>query len=288
MAGVQRNDINESPLWDLVQDGWVEWVQGIKSAMIREEDFLLYLVWALENIKGQGSRDDKRFRLTVYDALRNKLIDNESDWNVEDTNYVTNLVCACCLSCYGLTLIGSSENRDIYEDLVGSMGEYLNEVRTLKAKIDTVNIPELKDWVVAFMKNDLFYTKDNEIEWKNSKKKRSLKKVKQEEAEEETIISRRKKDPNAPMHLADDFDKADLFRVILGLYHVGAFESPKKRQLSQKAVFDAFGKMLGEDFGNYNNFLTDERYSELDIFREIQNAFSEYMKVKEKKRSSRK
>ena len=45
MAGERENRILESPLYGFVKRGWLKWSQKIVSLQVRDEDFLLYLVW---------------------------------------------------------------------------------------------------------------------------------------------------------------------------------------------------------------------------------------------------
>ena len=52
MAGERENRILESPLYEFVRMRWIEWEQRILSMQVDDSEFLLYLVWALDSIKG--------------------------------------------------------------------------------------------------------------------------------------------------------------------------------------------------------------------------------------------
>ena len=51
--------------------------------------------------------------------------------------------------------------------------------------------------------------------------------------------------------------KIDLFRVILALQKTGFFVDINGNQATQKAVFEAFGTMLGENFSKFQNHLSE-------------------------------
>lgn len=74
---------------------------------------------------------------------------------------------------------------------------------------------------------------------------------------------------------SDKFSKIDLFRVITALYQCGAFKSSDGKKLTKKRVFKAFEKMLGDDFGNYENDLSagSNKKGEVTIFKELEAAF---------------
>lgn len=65
--------------------------------------------------------------------------------------------------------------------------------------------------------------------------------------------------------------------MILALYRLGFFESANGQDLDQETVFEAFGRMLGEDFSGYSNNLSrGSDTPEVDIFRRLEAAFYEY------------
>ena len=118
MAGERENRILESPLYGFVKRGWLKWSQKIVSLQVRDEDFLLYLVWALDSVKQQDEDVNVQFRDVVFSSLRDKFILSKFTSNGEDLAYLTNLVCAATLACLGLGLKDSSENLRIFTDLV--------------------------------------------------------------------------------------------------------------------------------------------------------------------------
>ncbi len=278
MASVQKNDIGESPLQDFARDCWLGCVSEIKTDSLGQEDFLLFIAWGLDTIKRESEKDDKRYRTIVYDALRNWLRDEGEELESETINLLTNLICACCLSCFGLALTDSMGNRDVYEDLMASMVEQRDEVRKIKARITSEIAPELKEWVLAYLDSDVLYTKRDSIEWVGAKKKRTAKKDEVKEDEPEEGKKARKRNPNAPIHLSDDFAKMDMLRVVAALYKIGAFVSPDGKRLTQKKVFETFGEMVGEDFSGYSrNFVsTDYNSGEVKIFERLEAAFKKF------------
>lgn len=166
MAGERENRILESPLWPFVRTRWIEWEQKILSMQVDDSEFLLYLVWALDTIKEQDKRVLLNFRRCVYGAIRKKSIERNFTAPKEDIDYVSNLVCACSLFCYGLTLTESDDNRRVYSELVGGMGDGWPSIRKIKNSIEIDgNTQVLKDWMVAYLKDDVYFTLSDVIEW---------------------------------------------------------------------------------------------------------------------------
>ena len=166
MAGERENRILESPLWPLVRTRWIDWEQKILSMQVDDAELLLYLVWALDTIKAQDERTLRNFRGSVYGAIRKRSIERNFAAPKEDINYVSNLVCACCLFCFGLTLTESDDNRRVYSELVGGMVACWPAIRGIKNSIEIDgNTQVLKDWMVAYMKNDEYFTLSDVIEW---------------------------------------------------------------------------------------------------------------------------
>lgn len=74
---------------------------------------------------------------------------------------------------------------------------------------------------------------------------------------------------------SNNLTKIDLYRVITALYQYGAFKASDGKKLTKKRVFKAFEKMLGDDFGNYENDLSagSNKKGEVTIFKELEAAF---------------
>jgi len=262
MGEERKNSLLDSPLYDFVKRGWVKWSQKIISVQATDEDFLLFLVWALDSIKAQEDGINKKFRDHIFANLRINFIKKQFRSEKEDVEFLTNLVCAASLACFGLTLTDNLRNRDVYSEIVTGFGESWSEIQKLKygVEMDTKS-PELRAWLVDYMASDQFYTYENTIEWDN-------------EDMAAQIIRRNK-----------DFDKVDLFRVIMALYEIGAFE-PAEGQLSKKKVFQAFGEMLGENFNDFSNHLSagSVAYKEsIDIFQRLEAGLEKYESSKDKK-----
>lgn len=77
-------------------------------------------------------------------------------------------------------------------------------------------------------------------------------------------------------------NKINLFRVILALQKLGFFTDETGYAATQKAVFHAFGTMLGENFDGYQKNLSEAAKHNNDsnvstaIFDELSAAFAEY------------
>ena len=261
MAGERKNKLLESPLYAFVAKGWVKWSQKIVSLQAGEEDFLLYLVWALDTIKEQEDGINASFYDTVFNALRNSFRASQFNTNKDDLEYLTNLVCAAALACFGLTLTDSLENQKIYSELVSGFGEHWKDINALKtgADMDT-SAPELKEWAVAYVASEHFSTYNDVIDWNNDDMAEVL------------------------IHRASSFEKIDLYRVIMALYEIGAFESVEGK-LTKTKVFKAFGDMLGDDFSDFQNNLSagSTHKNDIDIFKRLEEGLEKYETEKDKK-----
>jgi hypothetical protein len=86
------------------------------------------------------------------------------------------------------------------------------------------------------------------------------------------------------IRLASGFEKVELFRVIIALYKLGAFETVNGRKPSQISVFKAFGKMLGDNYDDYSNHLSSFIMSDVpEIFEDLGKAFVAYTEKKREK-----
>lgn len=262
MAEGRNNEVLESPLFDFVKRGWLKWSQSIISVQATEEDFLLYLVWALDTIKAQDDGINSKFRDHIYANLRVSFIKRQFRSEKEDLDFLTNLVCAASLACFGLTLTDSIGNKDIYSELVAGIGDNWPEIQKLKYSVEMdTKSPELKAWLVDYMASDRFYTYENTIEWDN-------------EDMAEQLIRKSKK-----------ISKVDLYRVIVALYEINAFESVDGSALTKEMVFKAFGDMLGADFHDFNNDLSSgsRKKNEVDIFQRLEAGLEQYESNKDYK-----
>jgi len=261
MAEERKNKLLESPLYAFVTKGWVKWSQMIVTLQAGEEDFLLYLVWALDTIKEQEDGINAGLRDRVYTGLRDHFIIRHFTSNKPDLDYLTNLVCAAALACFGLTLADSRENQKTYSELVSGFGEHWKDINDLKsgADIDT-SAPELKEWVVAYMASEHFSTYNDVIDWNNDDMTEVL------------------------IHRASSFDKVDLYRVIMALYEIGAFESVEGK-LTKTKVFKAFGDMLGDDFSDFQNNLSagSTHKNDIDIFKRLEEGLEQFETKKDEK-----
>ena len=261
MAEERKNKLLESPLYAFVTKGWVKWSQKIVTLQAGEEDFLLYLVWALDTIKEQVDGINAGLRDRVYTGLRDHFIIRHFTSNKPDLDYLTNLVCAAALACFGLTLADSQENQKTYSELVSGFGEHWKDINDLKsgAVMDT-SAPELKEWAVAYMASEHFSTYNDVIDWNNDDMAEIL------------------------IHRAKSFEKIDLYRVIMALIEIGAFESVEGN-LTKKKVFKAFADMLGDNFDDFQNNLSagSKNKNAIDIFDRLKSGFEQYEAGKDEK-----
>ena len=261
MAKEGKNKLLESPLYAFVAKGWVRWSQEIVSVQAGAEDFMLYLVWALDSIKEQSDGINSGLWGQVYNGLRNRFIESQFRSEKADLEYLTNLVCATALACFGLALTDSPDNQKIYSELVAGFGEHWRDINDLKSssEMDTSD-PELKEWVVAYMASEHFSTYNDVIDWNNDDMAEVL------------------------IHRASSFDKVDLYRVIMALYEIGAFESVEGK-LTKTKVFKAFGDMLGDDFSDFQNNLSagSTHKNDIDIFKRLEEGLEKFETEKDKK-----
>ena len=163
-----RSDLTSSPLYTFVQQGWLEWGQGIVSVQVREEDFLLYVLWGLDLIKQEGMDVCKNFRSKLYMGLRTHFLDSGYTPHQDDLEYLSNLACACCLYCYGLILTHVHDATDVYSNLVNGFGKHWSGVKVQWDKIrQDVDTQELKKWILEYMKSEEYYTSGEKIAWLN-------------------------------------------------------------------------------------------------------------------------
>lgn len=99
--------------------------------------------------------------------------------------------------------------------------------------------------------------------------------------------------PKQPAHNSDECqpiylnaqrgNKADLFRVILGLYLMGFFKTAEGGNPDKQDVFAAFGQMLHEDFHKFEKNLNamknldNDSTANSDIFDDLKSAVEDYM-----------
>lgn len=98
----------------LVERNWPRWEQGIGAVQVQEEDFVLYLMWGIDLVKEQDGDVNERFRDMVFSALRKKFIKSSFTSNGQDLGYLSDLVCAGVMYCYGLVLTETSEKSPIF------------------------------------------------------------------------------------------------------------------------------------------------------------------------------
>jgi len=263
MGAERRNELFDSPLHKFVKNGWARWSQEIGALQVIEDDFLLYLAWALETIKQQDGEDiNTHFRDNLYSSLRDSFIASKFTSNKDDLNYLTNLVCAASLSVLGLVLTNSTDNQKIYSELVNGFGKNWDAIRMLKSNSDMdTHVDGLNEFALSYMNDSRFFTYSDTIEWNDNDMAERL------------------------IRLSKNFDKVDLYRVIIALYEINAFESADESKLSKKKVFQAFGDMLGEDFKDFNNNLSSAstNKTDADIFQRLEKGLGKYEQEKDDK-----
>ncbi|MBR5924142.1 MAG: hypothetical protein IKZ60_01665 [Bacteroidales bacterium] len=262
MAEEGKNKLLDSPLYAFVEKGWVNWSQEIVSVQAGAEDFMLYLVWALDSIKEQSDGINSGLWGQVYNGLRNRFIESQFRSEKADIDYLTNLVCAAAMACFGLALTGSPDNQEIYSELVNGFEDHWKDVNKLKHSLEIDSCgQDLKAWVTDYLAGDFFYTYNDVIDWNN-----------------DYMAAR-------VIRMSKDIEKVDMLRVIMALYELGAFEAVSGK-LTKAKVFKAFGDMLGENFDNFNNNLAAgsvTRPESIDIFERLQTSFEKYESSKDNK-----
>lgn len=262
MGEERRNELLDSPLYDFVKRGWGKWSREIVSVQVTDEDFLLYLVWALDTIKEQEDGVNVDLWTLVHSKLRARFIKSQFNSNKDDLDFMANLVCAAAMTCFGLTLTGSIDNQEIYSELVSGFGEDWAKIKQLKdTKEMNISDPNLKEWAVEYLQNDLFYTYNDEIDWN----------------EDYMAVN---------IRLKEGFDKVDFFRIIMALYEMNAFVTTDGTKLTKIKVFKAFGEILGDaSFKTFNNNLSSgsTNKGDITIFQDLAEGFEKYEAEKDKK-----
>lgn len=159
-----RNNILESPLFEFIEEGWIEWVTALKTSCVDENDILLYVVWGFDTLKENEKNAREKFWNLVYTSIHRHLKDkNVGD---EDYRYLTNLVCACALHCIGLVLAGNYDMQDLYCEVNRGLGENISNVNCLRNRmvVDAGSV-QLKEWVREYMESDTFLTTSKAMAW---------------------------------------------------------------------------------------------------------------------------
>lgn len=97
---------------------------------------MLYLLWSLDQIKEKREVIAQKLRALVFKGVRDRFIESQFQSNQADIEYVSNLVCACSLYCFGLVLTGSFENQDLYVGLLAGLGDHKDTVMGIHDKIE--------------------------------------------------------------------------------------------------------------------------------------------------------
>ena len=235
----------------LVERNWPRWEQGIGAVQVQEEDFVLYLMWGIDLVKEQDGDVNERFRDMVFSALRKKFIKSSFTSNGQDLGYLSDLVCAGVMYCYGLVLTESLGYLQVYDELLKGFSEDWKKIQEIKGRI-VADDGLIKEWMIEYMKNERFFTAKDEVEWAA-------------EGGSEPLIRRNK------------LSKIDLFRLAIALHEYGAFKSVDGDDLPQYKVVEAFGRMLGEDFSDYTNNVAGATSTDNpEIFEKLQKAFKRY------------
>lgn len=251
MEGGREHRVLGSPLAVFARNGWRRWSQEIVGLQVNCDEFILCLVWTLDMLKEQDEGTNAMFRDRVYDGLREHFIAKQFKSSREDLNYLTNLVCACSLACLGLALKDERDNQEVYCELVAGFGGHWEEIRKLKHCADMdVGVDGLQGWMKDYWRCEGFFTFRDRVEWDI-------------------------KNEDKMLHRTDKISKVDLFRVIMALEKIGAFESPDGEPADVKEVFQAFGDMLDDDYSGYARDLNSgsNRKTEVTIFKKLEKAF---------------
>lgn len=166
MADGKADNPTETPLFLFIQQEWPEIEQEIKTVQVQEEDFLLYVLWALDSVKEGETNFVSQMWTKTYSALRKHFIARSFTSPENDLEYLTNSICAFTLYCIGILIAGDSKNIALYGEIVHNLEKHWPAVRNIKYKISahpaTIG---LKEWLYAYMNSDVFYTVSDKIDW---------------------------------------------------------------------------------------------------------------------------
>lgn len=166
MADGKADNPTETPLFLFIQQEWPEIEQEIKTVQVQEEDFLLYVLWALDSVKEGETNFVSQMWTKTYSALRKHLIARSFTSPENDLEYLTNSICAFTLYCIGILIAGDSENIALYGEIIHNLEKHWPAVRNIKHKISAHPATSgIKEWLCAYMNNDVFYTVSDKIDW---------------------------------------------------------------------------------------------------------------------------
>ena len=167
MEDVRNNcGILESPIYEFVESVWIDWVNAVPKVKVDDEDLLLYLMWALDSVKEQGTEINEKFWLLTYNAIHRDLSGRDGELNETAIKFLTNLTCACVLYCLGLKLAGESDNQEVFMNFVTVLGDHWPDVKKIKRKIMERPVSEdLMRWVSEYRESSRFYTLRKLVAW---------------------------------------------------------------------------------------------------------------------------
>lgn len=165
-----RDKALSSPLFQLVDKTWRDFDEEFTAPIsLKEEDIARYVLWCIENIKGDEedpAESSRGLRRSIVTLLR----DNRCPTEVIES--LSNIICAYVLVCLDSAFM-YSYRQDIYT--LCSVAEnsikknYKQEVSERKEKIKQGLLQsrltsELGEWCAEHLLNDVFLT-DEEAEW---------------------------------------------------------------------------------------------------------------------------
>lgn len=166
MADGKADNPIVTPLFRFIQQEWPEIEQKIKTVQVQEEDFLLYVLWTLDSVKEREKDFASQMWSLTYSALRKHFIIKKYTSPGNDLEYLTNNICAFTLYSIGLLITEDNRNIAIYGEIAHNLEEHWPEVRAIKHKISAhPATPGIKEWLYAYMNNDIFYTVSDKIDW---------------------------------------------------------------------------------------------------------------------------
>ncbi len=171
MSDSTRHTIQSTPFFDFLSAEWVSLSANVDSIEVEESDFVLYVLWVIDNLRDSCSCPGllKDPWAVVRKAIREHLRGQGYTNGKEDINYFTNAVCAYTLYCWGFVLTDaandSQNNQKSFMTFEHNLGEHWNDVKGFLNSIQRESPIGLRNWMISYVNDEFFYTVSGEVGW---------------------------------------------------------------------------------------------------------------------------
>lgn len=298
----RSNILCDSPLYDFISAEWPNCEDLLGTATTVEEDhILLFLLWTLDSIKssapGDAFLEDPWTK--VRHVLRKRLISDVMSAKTEILDYLTNVVCAYALYCWGLVMAGNSARQDSYMTFVHQLGEHWKPVQEIKNAIQYTDTKSLKEWLSDYIDDEAkYYTIFNSVDWDEDWQAEAPEitanpyqcyQAAQQPIAPSAEISKASGRKSNRIALSAQVDKVDFVRVVNALCEHGFFvKEGTSTKAAKTHVIEAFGNLINDpgfkdSFFNHlhsaSNVNNDSK-ANIKIFDELKTTSDNFFKKK--------